>query len=285
MNTAQKIQIADDLRQFIARHDSANQVATMIDVSSATISHIINNKKWETINEKRWRKVAAGIRSYSDDLELAQTANLKLMHQALSDSQKFRWCVLITGKAGSGKTRAATEYARQNKNVFYVECDEFWTKTTLLKELLKACGQKPKGKQIGDLFNQLVEYVKSVETPLLLIDEADKLKDAVFYLLISLYNKLKKHAGIVFASTAYLKNRITRGVENERKGWDEIDSRLRRKPFELNPVSESDIRAICEANYITDEKLKTSIVNDSKSDLRRVESKIQVEHAKTLAAA
>ena len=96
----------------------------------------------------------------------------------------------------------------------------------------------------------ITEYLNGMasDKPVLIIDEADKLKPAAFRKLIPLYNRTEHRLGCVLAGTESLHKEIARGVRNNTKGYDEIDSRLGRSYIELPGATEQDVLDICEAN-------------------------------------
>ena len=68
-----------------------------------------------------------------------------------------------------------------------------------------------------------------LDRPLLVFDEGDKLMDTVFYYFISIYNALEGRCGIIFLSTEYIKRRMSIGLEYDKKGYDEMFSRIGRR--------------------------------------------------------
>ena len=122
--------------------------------------------------------------------------------------------------------------------------------------------------------NTLPMYLKMQEAPLLILDEADKLSDKVLYFFISLYNALEGECGLLMVATSHLELRIRKGVKANRKGYNEIWSRVGRKCVTLKGVSAADITAVCEANGVTDPMDIEIVINDSESDLRRVRRKV-----------
>ena len=119
-----------------------------------------------------------------------------------------------------------------------------------------------------------------MERPLLIFDEADKLADSVMYYFIAIYNALEDRCGIIFPSTAAIKKRITRGVLKDKKGYDEIESRICRRYIDLTPVSAREIEQICLANGLTDMVAIARVKADVKAygnDLRRVKQSVNRE--------
>jgi DNA transposition AAA+ family ATPase len=180
----------------------------------------------------------------------------------------------ITGEAGSGKSFTFRHFADFNRNVHLVTCADYWNKRQFLTELMIAMGRDYAGMSINEMMYEVVRILKTTENPLVILDEADKLNDAVLYFFITMYNQLEDECGIILAATNHLDKRLRRGLLFNKKGYQEIWSRLGRKCINLKGVSAADIAAICEANGITDRKEIDKVINDSDSDLRRVRRKV-----------
>ncbi len=135
-------------------------------------------------------------------------------------------------------------------------------------------GRDYTGYTVGEMMSEAVRALKMQESPLLILDEADKLSDQVLYFFITLYNSLEDECGIVLCATQHLEKRIKKGIKLNKKGYAEIWSRLGRKCVALSGVSAADITAICEANGISDLTDIDDIIADSDSDLRRVKRRV-----------
>ena len=83
-------------------------------------------------------------------------------------------------------------------------------------------------------------------------DLNDRGLPAAFRKLIPLYNRTEHRLGCVLAGTENLHKEIARGVRNNTKGYDEIDSRLGRSYIELPGATEQDVKEICTANGLDD---------------------------------
>ena len=124
------------------------------------------------------------------------------------------------------------------------------------------------------MMDDIIDTLKRKENPLVVLDEADKLSDHVFYFFISLYNQLEGHCGIILCATNFLEKRIKKGLRTKRKGYEEIYSRMGRKFVELQVVNTEDIAAVCVVNGISDAKTINRIADDCECDLRRVKRAI-----------
>ena len=90
----------------------------------------------------------------------------------------------------------------------------------------------------------------------------------------------KDTVGIVLCATQYLKKRIERGANNNRKGYKEIYSRIGRKFIPMPVVNRGDIKAVCMANGLEDRREIERIIEDSDNDLRRVKRLVHLTFEK-----
>ncbi len=274
MEDIKKQQISNALRGYCERYDSQAKAANSLkNVSPATVSQMLNGK-WELIRDDMWRNVAAQIGWKEEKWNAVATRDFTTLTRILGDVKDNALVMAVTGDAGSGKTFALKQYTETNKQVYMLCCNEYWNQKAFLNELLQAMGRDASGLTVNDMMLEAVRYLKMQESPLLILDEADKLSDKVLYFFISLYNALEGECGMLMVATSHLELRIRKGVKANRKGYNEIWSRIGRKCVTLKGVSAADITAVCEANGVTDRRDIDLVINDSESDLRRVRRKI-----------
>lgn len=270
-----KEEIVAQLRSYVARKGSQKKAANSLDgVSSATINKMLNGTDWESISEEMWRSVAQQTRTKSEGWQLADTSVHREMTMLLSRAQEDALVAGVIGAAGSGKTETCREYADEHRNVYHITCGEHWNRRTFVSKVLKAMGSNVAGYTINDMMEEVVDALSRADTPLLILDEADKLSDQVLYFFITLYNQLEGRCGIVLCGTQYLKARIIRGVRLGKKGFEEILSRLGRRFFELAEIGEEDVALVCVANGIESDAKIRKITKESESDLRRVKRSV-----------
>lgn len=282
METIKKQNISNSLRVYVERYDSQNRAAASLkNVSAATINQMLGGK-WDLISDDMWRNVASQIGYKDEKWEAAQTGDYKLLTAILQDAKDSALVLGITGNAGSGKTFCCKNFTESNKNVYHIVCNEFWNSKNFMSELLHTIGRDSSGMNIGEMMNETVRTLKIQEKPLIILDEADKLKDNVLYLFISLYNLIEDECGIVLIATNHLEKRLRSGVKLNRKGFNEIWSRIGRKCVQLKGVASADIVAICELNGVSERNDINGIIADSESDLRRVKRRIHAVLKKRL---
>ena len=274
MTNIQKKDIQIALADYCARYGGQNRASKILEgVSVGTISQMVNGN-WENISDDMWRKIASQIGLEADKWIAVETQNYTRLMALLQDVQENNLWMAIIGRAGSGKTFACKQYNKEHKDVFYVSCDPDWTKREFFSVLLRKIGKDPEGLTLIQMKQKLVLHMRCQDSPLLILDEADKLSDVVLNSFITLYNDIQYDCGVVMIATEFLSKRFETGVSYNKKGFNELWSRIGRKCVPLKDVSQSDIVKVCEANGVEDSKYIDSIINDCEGDLRRVQRKV-----------
>lgn len=267
MTDLQKQQIVQAINEEKARLGSQNKTARSFKISEAQISNITTGK-WHLVSEEMWQKTAQALGlNLSEEWQIVETINYKMVFSVLNDAKNASLFIPISHKAGSGKTTALTTYANlyAAENVYFIQARE-WARREFLVELYKVLGFKQeKGYQSVDALGQkVIQFFvqKSPKKPLLIVDEADKLKPSALRWFITLYNELEDKMGCVISGTDNLEKTIKQGVKYNKLGFDEIDDRFGRKFIHLVGATKKDFEAICHANGLTDHKLITYLFEE-----------------------
>ncbi|AMA49437.1 AAA family ATPase [Flavobacterium covae] len=271
MTNDQKAQITTEIRRLVAM-TSGEKIAKKAGVSGATISQMLNNN-WELINDKMWRKVKIKLK-IDLDWNIAPTTNtLEIMHM-LKEAQARGESFAISDKAGFGKSETYKHYARTNPEVVYVECKTYWNTKTYIKAIANACGLNDLG-TTEELVERVVNYLAGLDTPLVIIDQIDKLKDGAWDFFIDFYNDLGDNCAFCLSGVPAFEKRLLRGVSRDRSGYFEVWSRIGCRFFKLKDITPTDVAEICKANGLTDAVLIEMIYDKCNNDLRRVRKDIK----------
>ena len=275
----QKTNITETLKTYIRRFKSQNQaVNSLKGISAGTISQMLNGK-WDNISEDMWLKLRSQI-AQPTGWQICQTNAFRDVMTFLSFAQNESSVVWVTGPAGIGKTTAARIYDNEHRNVFVLPCSEDMHKADFVKELASKIGVDTRGLTVRETLSAIITQLVTLENPLLVFDEGDKLTDSVLYYYISLYNAMEDKCGMVFLSTAYMEKRIAHGVQSGKKGYDELESRISRKFVPLSAVNSVEIEAICRANGLEDAAAIRRVQSEASgcgNDLRRVKESVKKE--------
>lgn len=147
-----------------------------------------------------------GRRRARKQVPTAPTETFNRITMAITLTHENKDIGLVVGEAGAGKTTALRAYAEANPhNSIYLLMDDSMTKQTVITNLAKALGFEPKG-SFSDIASRVSEDL-AVRDLVVLIDEADYLKDNALELLRQIVND-KGKSGLVLAGLSRLEYRI-----------------------------------------------------------------------------
>lgn len=284
LTQAEKEAIREDLRAYVAGYPSQSKAANSLkNTSLGTVNSIINGK-YESISDAMFMNIAAQVgRATAGDWRLCETSAYKDLVTFLDDARTGQNVSWVVASAGIGKTTAAQQYASEHRNVFVLGCSEDMHKGDFVGELARKVGIKAEGLTVRETLMSITEALVRMRSPLLIFDEGDKLADPVMYYFISLYNALEGRCGIVFLSTEYIERRFRTGLQYQKKGYEELYSRFGRRFVPLTPVRSFEVKAICEANGLTDGDAIRRVIEEAgemrkgsvEFDLRRVKKSVR----------
>ncbi len=273
MTTHDKEQVRKAAADFIkAKEISQNELATMLDVSPATVSNLIN-RKWANIDARLWHHVKVYVMP-SMPGELYETNDLSSVVNLCNKARQYRFMVGLVGDTGTGKTTALEAYSRR-KNVFYTVYDKTMNPKQFFAVLVKKLGISFEG-NIHNLINRIAEYLNTVEAPLLIVDEAGKMPRNMILYMHVLRDKTIKNCGIVLAGMPYFKENLKRGVEKEKEGiaeffrrvnlWHTMKGLTRKEAAQILQDSgvkdTSTLSSTKQIGYLTNEILLLQTIND-----------------------
>lgn len=250
-NLPEKEQIKEACKSYMASKGlSQNKLATQIGISAGTISQIINGN-WHDIKEEMWRKVWNKVSSVQSISEVFETTDFKACTNACDTARKHHLMVGVIGDTGMGKTTTLEAYA-QRKNTFYVVCDKSQKPKQFFSALLREMGISFEG-TIHDMVNKLADELNTINSPLVMIDEAGKISHTLMLYLHVVRDKTKKNCGIVLGGMPYFKSNLIKFSNKEKEGYAEFYRRIEIW-HSLKGLSRSEIMHICKESGIEDEE-------------------------------
>ena len=279
LTTQQKDEIRDLLKAYIDRYPSQAKAANSLNgiISAGTISMMINGK-YDAISDEMFIKLRAQIGgSDRADWTICRTRLFEELTTLFEDAQEYHNVAWAVSPAGSGKSTAASTYVAGHDNAFLIRCSEDMRRGDFIREMARTIGINVSDMGVRGALERTIKYLRTLDRPLLIFDEGDKLPDNLLYYFITIYNELEGHCGLFFISTNYIRRRMELGLFYNKKGFDEIHSRICRKFIELSATSEHEVASVARANGITDEKHIREVVKDAMScqcDLRRVRREV-----------
>lgn len=255
------------VNDWITRLGSQEKVSQKCGISKTALSLWMSGKYGaETTNLENKIAVALNYRE-SDWVVVESVKNYRTIRFVFGQCRAMHLWMAISSNAGSGKTQCL-EHLYNNDlsgSVIFLQAEEWAAHQFLIRlyEKLSTTPLKNGYMTNSEIQDKVISLFNQMENPILIIDEADKLKPSALRRLIPIYNRTEERLGCILSGTENLEKEIKAGVRKHTKGYDEIDSRLGRSYISLDGLTEKDVYAICEANGLTDEDAKVTVWSES----------------------
>jgi hypothetical protein len=194
------------------------------------------------------------------------TRNYLSIDSWLGAAKKRSLFIGIASDAGMGKTASLRYYAESNQgsSVFYLSCRE-WSRRDFLTHFCK-CLNLLRPRTDDDAIQVIIDGMNKLAAsgikPLVILDEADKLKEFALRVLIPIYNGCEERIGLATCGTKTIKTQFSIGVSKGRKGYDELSSRFGRNFVTLPGATLNCVANICKLNGISDKEVQKRIFNE-----------------------
>lgn len=248
---------------------SLSAVAKVCDISDATLSTILAGK-YGANEAKMLTRIASALNYRESSWQIVRSiGNYKRIYKAYMDAKEEKMWFIISNKAGSGKTETLEDIFNRDEtgSIVLIQAEEWTGRQFLMKLIEKTMGAgvlKGKYKTITEMVELIANHFLEMmdDSPVLFIDEADKLRPAAFRQLIPLFNRTKNRLGLIMAGTENLEKEIKAGVRLAKKGFDEIESRCGRTYIHLNGLTKGELKEICNENGIESGIVQERIWNE-----------------------
>lgn len=279
----QKNEIRDLLQVYVDKMGSPVKAAnSLTNVSASTVRTVLKGGDYPNVSDEMWRTIKSQVEITPADndpknaiVETTAVKDLLFCMNINRENKDFIWAI---ADAGSGKT-TSTKIMRQQKNVFYVLCDEDMKKSDFAIELARAVGFRVNTqKKARTIIMDVIKYLRELDDVLIIFDEGDKLSDNILYYFITIYNYLEGLAAVQFISTSYMIKRMENGLRYNKKGYQEFWSRQGSKFYIVDKNTPYDVVLLSQARGLTAQKDIDIVIKEAEAynlDMRRAERKIK----------
>lgn len=207
---------------------SDSKFAVSLGIAPAQYSRIMKGETDKVLSDGNWislaRQLGVNMRNEAE-WNTARTPVYEFITAQLTACQQDSISSLLCDLADIGKTYTAQEYARNNRNAVYVDCSQVKSKQKLVRHIAQAFGVNHTGKY-NNVYEDLVWYLKSIPTPLIILDEAGDLNYDAFLEIKALWNATERACGWCMMGADGLKEKVQRAIDNKKVGYTEVFSRF-----------------------------------------------------------
>ena len=237
---------------------------------------VLSAGNWMSIARKLGVNLRGGI-----EWKAAKTETFKYITTQLEFIQERGLSGLLCDLPNIGKTFTARHYVKTHPNAVYIDCSQVKTKLKLVRKIATEFGSNTRG-SYSDVYADLVFYLRSIDTPLIILDEAGDLQYEAFLELKALWNATERCCAWYMMGADGLKAKINRSIECNKVGYAEMFSRYGDRYSRITPDDGREREAFLKEQARVVAKVNAPegtdigvIVRKSAGGLRRVYTEIE----------
>lgn len=261
-----------------AKHAAALGMTTSVysAVKKGQTDRVLSDGAWVSIA----RRLGVNLRG-EVEWQAAKTATFEFVSAQLEACQQSSLSGILCDLPNIGKTFTARHYAKTHRNAVYIDCSQVKTKLKLIRSIASEFGVTTRGRY-SDIYDDLVYYLRSIDRPLIILDEAGDLQYEAFLELKALWNASERCCAWYMMGADGLRAKITRSIESQKVGYTEMLSRYGDRYARVTPDDGRDreaflreqARVVAMANAPEGTDIG-SIVRKTAGGLRRVYTEIE----------
>ena len=202
--------------------------AVALGISPSVYNAIKKGNHEKQVSDAGWvgmaRRLGVVLREEME-WKAAETPTYRFVTAQLGLCQESGVSAILCDIPNIGKTFSARAYVKRHRNAVYIDCSQVKTKRKLVRKIAKEFGVTSTGSYY-DVYEDLVAYMKTLEKPLVVLDEAGDLQYEAFLELKALWNATERCCGWYMMGADGLKAKIDRNVEGMKVGYAEMLSRF-----------------------------------------------------------
>ena len=284
ITTEQKKKILAAIAQNRANYPSDAKHATSLGISTSVYSMVKQGALDKALSDANWvriaRRLGVNLR-HEIEWKPANTFTFLFIQKQLELAQLSSLSMILCDEPNIGKTYSAKYYIGCHENAVYIDCSQVKTKRRLIRKIATEFGTDNKG-TYSDVYEDLVYYLRTLNNPLIILDEAGDLQYEAFLELKALWNATEHCCGWYMMGADGLKEKINRSIDCKKVGYTEMLSRYggrfskvtpddgkEREKFQMKQAS-----IVAKVNAPADADIPT-IVRKTQGGLRRVYTEIE----------
>ena len=232
-----KTRIIEAIKANRENYPSDAKHAAALGINTAVYSAVKNGQTDKVLSDASWiaiaRRLDVELRS-KIEWKAAKTPTYLYIMAQLEFSQNSYTSGILCDIPNIGKTFTARLYASSHKNAVYIDCSQVKTKLKLIRKIAKEFGVNSNGRY-SDVYDDLVFYLRSIDQPLIILDEAGDLQYEAFLELKALWNATERCCAWYMMGADGLKEKINRSIECKKVGYTEMLSRYGDRYSKVTP--------------------------------------------------
>nr|DAV86057.1 MAG TPA: AAA domain protein [Caudoviricetes sp.] len=286
------MEVTNEIKQHILEaitanrenYPSDNKHAAALGISASVYNVLKKGKIDKQVSDTNWICLARRLNvSLENEIQwqAAETPTFVYITEQLAMCQESSVSAVLCDMANIGKTFTARIYVKMHKNAIYVDCSQVKSKQRLIRYIAKEFGVNSNGRYC-DVYDDLCFYLKTLERPLIILDEGGDLQYEAFLELKALWNATERCCAWYMMGADGLKEKMNRSIECKKVGYTEMFSRYGDRYSKVTPEDGKEREAFLKAQAAMVAKLNApegtevmKVVNRTGGSLRRVYTEIE----------
>lgn len=237
ITTEIKLKIINAITSARSNYPSDAKHAASLGITTSVYSTMKNGQTERVLSEANWisiaRKLGVSLRGEME-WKAAKTPVFQFITAQLEACRQGSISAIMCDLPNIGKTFSARHYVKAHPNAVYIDCSQVKTKLKLVRKIAAEFGVDSKGRY-SDVYEDLVFYLRSIDTPLIILDEAGDLQYEAFLELKALWNATERCCAWYMMGADGLKEKINRNIECKKVGFTEMLSRYGDRYSKVTP--------------------------------------------------
>lgn len=213
--------------------------ATSIGMNAAIYSRLKKGETDQVLSDAKFISLARQLNvslNNRPEWKIANTPVFQFITTQLRVCQDQGLSSLLVDLSDIGKSFAADYYCRNNKNAVYIDCSQVKSKQKMIRGIAQGFGVGSTGRY-ADVYGDLVYYLRTLPTPLIVLDEAGDLEHSAMLEIKALWNATEHFCGFYMMGADGLENRIRNSINYKKVGYTELFSRFGKRYGKVVPVA------------------------------------------------
>jgi len=235
-------------------------------LSASVFSRLKKGELTGLVRDSQWLNMGRelGVSTTQRKWNTAKTDVFTIIEEDILFCRQYSKSRICVDDCGIGKTYTAKYLSRTLKNCFYVDASQGKTRRQFIKLVAKAIGIDTNDKY-DNIKANVKYYLRTIETPVVIVDEAGDLDYGAFMDLKELWNGTENACAWYLMGADGLRRKIERGISNQKVGYREMFSRMSERFTQPVPVGK-------EARVAFYKKLITDVLKANMSDTAELNS-------------
>lgn len=284
ITTGFKAKIVEAVKDNRKNYQSDAKHAVALGINGSQYSRVFNKGEFaRVLDDAKWINIARRLNvqlKATMPWRTVKTETYDYIYTQLSACQTRSISAILCDLAGIGKTHTAKQFVKENKNAVYIDCSQVKSKQKLIRKIAQEFGVKHTGRY-ADVYEDLVFYVKQLENPIIILDEAGDLDYPAFLELKALWNAAEYACGWYMMGADGLREKINRQKNLNKVGYTEIFDRYGNDYKKVSPegkeaLKEFYLKQIAQVSKANDSNLTPlQMYGRTKGSLRKVRIEIE----------